>query len=242
MAQNERAGQAAARAQQLTALNKQMATLMKRLVTATSDAVVSAYETEIGNIELEKRVLEEKAQTALELPETFEKTFSAAMTFLANPWILWDKGTFAHKRLLLRLTVPSPITYTRENGFLNTNLSLPFNALGKDSMQNLQMVRSRRLELPRVLPHSDLNAARLPIPPRPHWIGGASLAPRQSAAKRELCLFSQSFLFSCVAQNVTAFVVRKKPARQRMKAARDARSRVTANICSRKTIEGGPVR
>ena len=29
------------------------------------------------------------------------------------------------------------------------------------------MVRSRRLELPRVLPHSDLNAARLPIPPRP---------------------------------------------------------------------------
>ena len=29
------------------------------------------------------------------------------------------------------------------------------------------MVRSRRLELPRELPHSDLNAARLPIPPRP---------------------------------------------------------------------------
>ena len=29
------------------------------------------------------------------------------------------------------------------------------------------LVRSRRLELPRVLPHSDLNAARLPIPPRP---------------------------------------------------------------------------
>ena len=32
----------------------------------------------------------------------------------------------------------------------------------------LELVRSRRLELPRVLPHSDLNAARLPIPPRPH--------------------------------------------------------------------------
>ena len=31
-----------------------------------------------------------------------------------------------------------------------------------------QLVRSRRLELPRELPHSDLNAARLPIPPRPH--------------------------------------------------------------------------
>lgn len=31
------------------------------------------------------------------------------------------------------------------------------------------MVRSRRLELPQDLSHSDLNAARLPIPPRPHF-------------------------------------------------------------------------
>src|SRR6202045_1369079 len=44
------------------------------------------------------------------------------------------------------------------------------------------VVRSRRLELPRSFPHSDLNAARLPIPPRPHaaryptWGWGASLA------------------------------------------------------------------
>ena len=36
-----------------------------------------------------------------------------------------------------------------------------------DFMQT-QLVRPRRLELPPVLPDSDLNAARLPIPPRPH--------------------------------------------------------------------------
>ena len=35
----------------------------------------------------------------------------------------------------------------------------------------LRMVPKRRLELPRELPHSDLNAARLPIPPRPHCLG-----------------------------------------------------------------------
>ncbi len=37
------------------------------------------------------------------------------------------------------------------------------------------MVRSRRLELPLRLKNSDLNAARLPIPPRPHmpwWLLG----------------------------------------------------------------------
>ena len=32
------------------------------------------------------------------------------------------------------------------------------------------MVRPARLELARVLPHSDLNAARLPIPPRPRGL------------------------------------------------------------------------
>ena len=38
------------------------------------------------------------------------------------------------------------------------------------------MVRSRRLELPRPFGHSDLNAARLPVPPRPHVM--KKLAPR----------------------------------------------------------------
>ena len=32
------------------------------------------------------------------------------------------------------------------------------------------MVRPRRLELPLLLKNSDLNAARLPIPPRPHTV------------------------------------------------------------------------
>ena len=34
----------------------------------------------------------------------------------------------------------------------------------------LKMVRPRRLELPLRLKNSDLNAARLPIPPRPHTV------------------------------------------------------------------------
>jgi hypothetical protein len=33
------------------------------------------------------------------------------------------------------------------------------------------LVRSRRLELPRALAHNDLNVARLPVPPRPHSVG-----------------------------------------------------------------------
>jgi hypothetical protein len=50
---------------------------------------------------------------------------------------------------------------------------------------SLSMVRSRGLEPPRELPHSDLNAARLPIPPRPHCpgLGDARIAPRPERDK-----------------------------------------------------------
>ncbi len=60
--------------------------------------------------------------------------------------------------------------------------------LGKYSLTELRslrersqfVVRSRRLELPPVLPDSDLNAARLPIPPRPH---NATMEARAAAIK-----------------------------------------------------------
>ena len=41
------------------------------------------------------------------------------------------------------------------------------------------LVRSRRLELPRPFGHSDLNAARLPVPPRPHVMKGLGPAGRR---------------------------------------------------------------
>ena len=44
-----------------------------------------------------------------------------------------------------------------------------------------RLVRSRRLELPPLLQDSDLNAARLPVPPRPHW--GVELSGRLHVVK-----------------------------------------------------------
>ena len=60
-----------------------------------------------------------------------------------------------------------------------------------------KMVRSRRLELPRDLSHSDLNAARLPVPPRPHihlacpWVAGnsKSRASDQGSCRRRDLIF-----------------------------------------------------
>ena len=154
----------------LAELDRKRSKLMKRLVTAPCDDVVSAYEQEITNIVHEKRLLEERCEGTLEPHKSFDECFDAAMKFFARPWKLWESGVFAQQRLLLKLSLPEPIVYSRENGFLNTNFSLPFKLLGDKNMQKMQMVRPRRLELPPVLPDSDLNAARLPIPPRPHIV------------------------------------------------------------------------
>ena len=90
------------------------------------------------------------------------------MVFLANPWNLWRSGSFTLKQTVLRLAFSERIAYCRKEGYRTPKTALPFKVLGDISFGESQMVRPRRLELPRVLPHSDLNAARLPIPPRPH--------------------------------------------------------------------------
>jgi len=110
----------------LAGLDQKKSALMKRLVTATCDDVASAYEDEIARIAQEKRLLSERCEAALEPRRPFSECFRAALNLLANPWILWDRGTFEHKRLLLRLAIPVPIPFSRENGFSNPELSLPF--------------------------------------------------------------------------------------------------------------------
>ncbi len=62
---------------------------------------------------------------------------------------------------------------------------------GESGMGESQLVRSRGLEPPRVLPHSDLNAARLPVPPRPHvWLARGHLASDSANVKRGRAVFS----------------------------------------------------
>ena len=60
--------------------------------------------------------------------------------------------------------------YFRTEGYQTTARYLPFSVLEAINDNKYWVVRSRGLEPPPVLPDSDLNAARLPVPPRPHKI------------------------------------------------------------------------
>ena len=56
--------------------------------------------------------------------------FELALTFLSNPWNIWENGSFLGRRNLLKLAFQGRIPYTRENGFSNPEISLPFKVLG----------------------------------------------------------------------------------------------------------------
>lgn len=97
---------------------------------AKNPRLIARYESRIEKLETEKLLLQEKAENYRKPEHTFEQLFELCMRFLSNPCKLWETGRFEMQRLVLRLTFSGHLQYCRKNGFLNTELSLPFRALG----------------------------------------------------------------------------------------------------------------
>ena len=131
-------------------IDKQVVALLDRIVDAAVPSVIAAYESRIS--ELENRKLEIKArEAAIARPALgFETATRTAMTFLANPWKLWASGEFEDRRTVLKLAFSGRLHYTRNEGYRTANVTLPFKALGHLQASNRKLVRSRRLELPRL--------------------------------------------------------------------------------------------
>ena len=168
---------------ELTALDKQTDALLARIVETTNDAVLRAYEAKIAELDKTRARLQEKACQSLPPKDRIDEFIEHALTFLANPWKIWETGQTTLQRTVLKLAFAERQTYTRNQSYRTPKTTLSFKALEGILEKRENMVRSRRLELPRELPHSDLNAARLPIPPRPHVLGRALIAKAARVVK-----------------------------------------------------------
>ncbi len=153
---------------QVRAVDTRIATTLDRIMDSNSPTVIAAYEKRIEEMEREKLVLSEKATKNLKPRHSFEDIFELCGLVLSSPWKIWENGSFILRRTLLRLLFTGPLHYDPQKGFRTLQVSVPFGFFGLKSPE-CKMVRSRRLELPLRLKNSDLNAARLPIPPRPHY-------------------------------------------------------------------------
>lgn len=118
---------------QIKAKDREIETTVQRAVAATIPEVISAYEKNIEKLKLDKLALVEKLETTQDKRGTFENLFELSMQFIANPCKIWDTGRLDLRKLMLRLVFSDRLRYCPEKGFLNSNLSLPFSALGGDS-------------------------------------------------------------------------------------------------------------
>jgi len=110
-------------------VEKQISKLVDRIVEANSPRVVTAIEKRIDELETRQLVLREKVVQNGEPLAPFEKMFELSMRFLANPQKIWASGRFDLQRIVLRLAFSDYLSYSKEEGFLNTKKSLPFNAI-----------------------------------------------------------------------------------------------------------------
>ena len=133
-------------ASQTANITRKIETLMERLVAADSPSVIRAYEDQIQKLEIQRATIAEQATRGIEPVKPFDQMFKAAMIFLANPSILWEKGNLAQRHLLLRLAFPHRLTYDRETGYRTAEIALPFKLLGGHDMQKYRMVGGNGFE------------------------------------------------------------------------------------------------
>lgn len=130
---DQRAAQAAALArsyeQEAKKLEKQIEGLLDRIVDASSQAVITAYEKRITELERAKLVLAEKRAGIGQRKGAFEELFELAFRFLSSPSKIWKNGTIAHKKLVLRLTLADHLAYCPNEGFRTMKTTLPFKML-----------------------------------------------------------------------------------------------------------------
>ena len=93
-----------------------MDALLNRVLDATNSAVIHKYEDRIGTLERQKVVLCEQIADQAEPRQSFEEKLEPVLTFLANPWKLWESGNINLRRAVLKLAFAERIQYCRIQG------------------------------------------------------------------------------------------------------------------------------
>lgn len=103
--------------------------LLDRILKTDSEALVTAYEKKIQELEETKAMLREKlSKCGTEVPR-FEDHFRTALDVLENPCKLWLSDHLEHKRAALKIVFTAKLPYDRKSGFRTASFARPFNVL-----------------------------------------------------------------------------------------------------------------
>ncbi|MGE0279576.1 MAG: recombinase family protein [Rhizobiaceae bacterium] len=137
---------------QVEAVEKQIESLLTRIMNASNQTVIRSYENKITELERSKLVLAEQLAFQAEPKGKFEEQLEPALTFLANPWKLWQTGNIALRRTVLRLAFAERIQYCRKEGPRTPLIALPFKALKDQTDRQVCFGAQKRLSRPVIEP------------------------------------------------------------------------------------------
>ena len=80
-------------------------------------------------LEREKAKLAEKMANQAKPKASFEEQLEPVLTFLANPWKIWETGNVNLRRLVLKLAFADRIQYDRLEGARTPEIAFPFKTL-----------------------------------------------------------------------------------------------------------------
>jgi len=124
-----------------------MSKLVDKLIDSDNALVVQKIEDKIEQMEQKKLAIVQKYKNLGKSKRGYSEMFELALTFLSSPWNIWEKGSFLDRRNVLKLAFKGRIPYTRENGFSNPKISIPFKALGAFSTSKNEMAHRGGFEL-----------------------------------------------------------------------------------------------
>lgn len=130
---NQAAGILRAGKRQIASVDKESEKLLDLIMASNNTTVIRKYEEKIEQHEHDKARLTEKLAKQAEPKGTFEEKLEPAITFLTNPWKLWEtpgKTQVHMRRLILKLAFKTRIKYYRNQGARTSEIALPFKALG----------------------------------------------------------------------------------------------------------------
>lgn len=110
-------------------VDKQIETLLSRILDASNPTVIRTYEAQVSELERQKLVLAEQVSRQVEPKGRFDASLELALTFLANPWKLWETGQVSPRRTVPKLAFSDRLKYARNQGPRTPEISLPFKAL-----------------------------------------------------------------------------------------------------------------
>ena len=132
---------------QITKIDTDMSKLIDKLIDTENALVVQKIEDKINQMEQNKLAIVQKCEILGKPKRGYSEMFELALRFLSSPWNIWENGSFIDRRNVLKLAFMGQVPYTRENGFSNPKISLPFKVLGSFEGTKREMARPRRFEL-----------------------------------------------------------------------------------------------